>query len=651
MKLRPLAAILGRLVWLSLLPLLLVASGVAIFHVLSEHASIRDNAERRLGNFAAQIDDFLEARIKALEILARSPLADDPRRWPELYAEAQAFQASFGSHVIFADAGRQMLFNTRVPLGTALPKLPDAHKGRSAAPIALATARPAVGDMVHGPVVNQPLVAIVVPGLRDGKVRHLMLVTTTIGELQQRIEKIPLQTGWAISVRDGAGELVARQAPAGFDPIRDVDAGWRFEARSRFAPWTFTIEVPRAVVQMPLRDSLVVLLTLVVLATLSGWALGRRVARRVMRQVDALAEVGLPAPVSDIVEIDAVRTRLDANFAALRESEARFEATFEQAAVGIALVAPDGRWLRANDTLCRIVGYAREELLARTFQDITHPDDLDADLDHVRRMLDSEIHTYTREKRYIRKDGEIIWINLTVSLVKKPDSTPDYFISVVEDISARKAAERALAESQAAALAEQHQARLAALNLMDDAIAARLQAERFRLLAESSSDFIGMCDLDMNPLYVNPAGRRMVGLPDMAAACRVKVQDYYFPEDQGFIAEEFFPRVLRDGHGDVEIRLRHFQTGEPIWMFYYLFSVRDASGTPVGWATVSRDITERRRAEAKLMEQIDELRRWQQAMLGREDRIIAVKQEVNELLAQLGQPPRYASARGEGSEK
>jgi PAS domain S-box-containing protein len=121
--------------------------------------------------------------------------------------------------------------------------------------------------------------------------------------------------------------------------------------------------------------------------------------------------------------------------------------------------------------------------------------------------------------------------------------------------------------------------------------------QKFVMLADSSSEFIGMCDLALQPLYVNPAGLRMVGLPDMAAACRVKVQDCFFPEDQQFIAEEFFPSVLREGHGDVEIRLRHFQSGEPIWMFYYLFRVRDASGEIVGWATVSRDITERKRAE------------------------------------------------------
>ena len=90
---------------------------------------------------------------------------------------------------------------------------------------------------------------------------------------------------------------------------------------------------------------------------------------------------------------------------ALRESEARFRTLFEQAAVGVAQVAPDGRWLDVNQRLCEIVGYSREELLALTFQDITHPEDLDTNLDCVRQMLAGELRTYSLEKRYRCKDG------------------------------------------------------------------------------------------------------------------------------------------------------------------------------------------------------------------------------------------------------
>ena len=132
----------------------------------------------------------------------------------------------------------------------------------------------------------------------------------------------------------------------------------------------------------------------------------------------------------------------------LKASERRFEATFDQAAVGMSMVAPDGRWLRVNRKICAIVGYAPEELLAKTFQDITHPDDLETDMGQVRRMLAREIDFYSMEKRYIRKNGSIVWVKLTVALVWTPEGNPDYFISVVEDIDARKTAEFELQRSE-----------------------------------------------------------------------------------------------------------------------------------------------------------------------------------------------------------
>jgi PAS domain S-box-containing protein len=139
-------------------------------------------------------------------------------------------------------------------------------------------------------------------------------------------------------------------------------------------------------------------------------------------------------------------------------------------------------------------------------------------------------------------------------------------------------------------------------------IRAEEERQKFVSLADSSLEFIGMCDREFRPFYVNTAGLRLVGLDNLEAACRAKVQDYFFSEDRPFISNESFLRVLRDGHGKVEIRFRHFKTGEAIWMIYNVFNICDANCGTVGWATVSVDITERRRAEVALQESREELR-------------------------------------------
>jgi PAS domain S-box-containing protein len=129
---------------------------------------------------------------------------------------------------------------------------------------------------------------------------------------------------------------------------------------------------------------------------------------------------------------------------ALLEAEQRYHATFDNAAVGIAHVGLDGRWLRFNDAVCAITGYSREELKSKTFADITHPDDLDADWALARRVASGEIPTYSIEKRYFRKDGSIVWVTLTVSLLRDTAGAPQCYISVIEDITGRKLAETAL---------------------------------------------------------------------------------------------------------------------------------------------------------------------------------------------------------------
>jgi diguanylate cyclase (GGDEF)-like protein/PAS domain S-box-containing protein len=130
---------------------------------------------------------------------------------------------------------------------------------------------------------------------------------------------------------------------------------------------------------------------------------------------------------------------------ALQESEQRFRNSFRDAAIGMALVGTDGRWLQVNRALCRIVGYPEEELLEKTFQEIAHPEDLDADLGHVRRMLAGETETYQMEKRYLHKEGHVIWILLSVSLVvHDEDGEPLYFIAQIQDMTDRKRMEEQL---------------------------------------------------------------------------------------------------------------------------------------------------------------------------------------------------------------
>jgi diguanylate cyclase (GGDEF)-like protein/PAS domain S-box-containing protein len=180
------------------------------------------------------------------------------------------------------------------------------------------------------------------------------------------------------------------------------------------------------------------------------WILGYG---KVVRDADGSVRlVGLNIDVTEWIE-------------ALFASETRFTSTFEQAAVGIAHVAPDGSWLNVNRRCLEILGYPLEELLRLTFGDITHPDDLETDWGLVRELLRGERATYSMEKRYFSKDRRLIWVNLTVSLVRKADGSPDYFISVIEDITPRKKIE-AERDELIAQLEERVRERTAELELL-----------------------------------------------------------------------------------------------------------------------------------------------------------------------------------------
>jgi PAS domain S-box-containing protein len=463
----PLNKFLTRLIWLCVLPLVLLAAYLAFVHVNHVQKDLNVDAHYLAQNLARAVDHDLKARIDALNILAVSPLADQASQHKAFYQEALGFHQAFGSHVILADLQKHMLFNTREPFGTPLPMLPQ-PTGQNAALTAMQTGKPAVGDLFFGPVSKEPLVGIAVPGQRKGKTAFLVITPVEARQFQQRLEQLELPAGWSLALVDSAGKIMARRGPPGANTVLASETPGRFVVHSQASPWSVVLEIPRHIYFAPLLEAATQLALAILGATLAGVLGGKLAGRRLAKSVTLLGSTANPKSRRPyITEIAAVRQWLDQSLeernqaeAAQRDSEQRFRATFKQAAVGISLVAPAGRLLQVNQKLCDITGFTQAELLDKTFQDITHPDDLQADLILAEQLLEGAIETYSMEKRYLRQDGSIIWVHLTVALARHPDGSPAYFISVIEDIQRRKEVEAALQRKELALKAAQQMAAL-----------------------------------------------------------------------------------------------------------------------------------------------------------------------------------------------
>jgi PAS domain S-box-containing protein len=264
---------------------------------------------------------------------------------------------------------------------------------------------------------------------------------------------------------------------------------------------------------------------------------------------------------------------------ALKDSEVRFRGTFENAAVGIAHVGIDGSWLLVNQRLCEIVGYSRDALARKTFQEITHPDDLSADLEQFDLLLRGKIASYSMEKRYIHKDGHVVWVNLTSALQRDEAGLdeagrPLYCISIVEDIATRKRTEQSLSESET----------------------------RMRALLDASEDEILLLSIEGRILAINKAAEwrlahRITGAEPLGANLT-----RFLPDDLAKKRLAIVRDVAASGnsiHVEIPIRAR--------WFDFWFYPVRHA-GQPISEVAVyAREITQRKRSETQL-------RRLSQAM-------------------------------------
>jgi PAS domain S-box-containing protein len=259
---------------------------------------------------------------------------------------------------------------------------------------------------------------------------------------------------------------------------------------------------------------------------------------------------------------------------ALRESEQLYRSTFELAALGVAQVSPSGRFLRVNDKLAEITGYSKDELLEMTFQEITHPEDLGEDVSQGEQVKSGALETYSMEKRYIRKDGSIIWVNLTVSGARNESGQLKHFISVAEDISARREGEEA----------------------------------RYRLAAivESSEDAIVSKNLNGIIQSWNTGAQRIFGFsPEEAVGQSITMIIPPELRDE----EKQIIRRLRNGE-----RIEHYETvrmtksGERLNISLTVSPVRDSRGRIIGASKIARDVTERKRIEETLRQRESRLR-------------------------------------------
>lgn len=234
---------------------------------------------------------------------------------------------------------------------------------------------------------------------------------------------------------------------------------------------------------------------------------------------------------------------------------ALFESAFTHATIGMALVSLEGRFTRANDSLCQLLGYGRDELLSLRFHQLTHPDDLAQDDGHLQRMLRGEAETYEREKRYLHKQGGTVWVHLTSALVRDAAGAPSYLVAQVQDVTGRKLAE---SESQA--------------------------------FFELSPDLLAIAGPDGCFEAVNGAWTRALGHSQAELTERPWL-DFVHPDDQANT------RVRRgDGASDQKFRNRYRRSdGGYRWLEW------SAKPSPHGrYYCIARDVTEQVEREAQL---------------------------------------------------
>jgi PAS domain S-box-containing protein len=323
------------------------------------------------------------------------------------------------------------------------------------------------------------------------------------------------------------------------------------------------------------------------------WVLGFLKAITALFSIDTAIEfiplipkmVALPSPT----QLQQVNQQLEQEIIkheqtekALQESEESFRSAFNYAVIGKALVDINGHWLKVNPALSKIIGYSESELLNLTFKDITHPEDVQKDLDYLEQLLQGEIATYQMEKRYFHKEGHIVWVLLSVSLVRN-ETKPLYFIAQIQDITTRKEAEIKLQQSEA----------------------------RYRGIVEDQTELVVRFDHNATLIFVNDAYCRYFNQKKSEIIGKT-YQSLVHPEDRHKITQLLNSLNLKNPVGHIEYRV--IVNEEIRWMQWSYRQIFDEQENLLDLQSVGRDIGDRVRAEQALQKRESILRSFYESV-------------------------------------
>jgi PAS domain S-box-containing protein len=588
---------------------------------------VEDEAMRLMGLVASEQRRIAEGAEQVLDVIAGSPAVqnDRPDDCQQLLGNVVASLARYVTVAVVGSDGHVVCAPRAVDRGIDVSDRDYFH-----------TAMQSGGFTIGGYEVSRgtgrPTVHMAKPFRRPGgDIAGVVVLALDLGWLQEQLDQVALPPGTVVSILDRNGTFVARRPNGEHFIGQPMRAEYRFiltgnadkvvpmtslegrpiivgTSRPGSGPngWAVGVgldpDLAFAGVAKANRTGMLLIVAGAGLALattcLAGTQLIRRPLDRLLRVAeswrngDLAARVGLCADNSEFGRLagafDAMAVELEERECALRHSEALFRTTFDQAGVGMTQAALDGTWLRVNDRICAILGYPRNELVGHNFQDLTHPDDLEADLAQRGSLLRGEIATITREKRYLRKDGGPVWAAVTVSLLSDTGDRPERIITIVQDISERKRAEEAL--NRATAL--------------------------LRAIGDCSPDPIYAKDADGRFLFANPAVLAVIGKPAGQVIGHSDAEWHHDPAQAAAVMAND-RRVIASGRVE-----RCEETFEAAGAGTRVFRsakapLRMEDGTVVGLVAVSSDITQLKDAETALRESEERFRAtFEQAAVG-----------------------------------